>query len=431
MDNVAVGEPRKNRNQSEKTTFEIKYNGKIDASEILKKECESTYTTISSTERESKNKLIFGDNVDVLRWLLHEKGLKGKVDLIYIDPPFSKGANFSSRNQELAYEDILDGSEFIEFLRSRLILMRELLSEQGSIYVHLDESMAFEIKLIMDEIFGKKNFKNWIVRKKSNPKNSVSKRYGNICDYILFYTKTKKYIFNQPYEKWDDNQLLREYSYTEELTGRRYKKVPIHAPGIRNGETGKEWRGLFPPAGKHWQYTPDKLDELDKKGEIFWSTNGNPRRKIYLDENKGKKVQDIWLDFKDAHNQNIKITGYPTEKNPDLLERIISVSSNENSIVLDAFNGSGTTLSVANKLNRNWIAIDNSKVSIETTLKRIFGGVKPMGDFVKKKSSKQQLELFDNLVIENIDFTLLGDVTNIDDETKSKWSSYFNQSNLL
>lgn len=188
---------------------------------------------------------------------------------------------------------------------------------------------------------------------------------------------------------------------------------------------------MLPPAGKHWQYTPDKLDELDKKGEIFWSANGNPRRKIYLDENKGKKVQDIWLDFKDAHNQNIKVTGYPTEKNPDLLERIISVSSNENSIVLDAFNGSGTTLSVANKMNRNWIAIDNSKVSIETTLKRIFSGVKPMGDFVKKKSSKQQLELFDNLVIENVEFTLIGDDTNIDNETKAKWSSYFNQSNLL
>ncbi|MCW6662268.1 site-specific DNA-methyltransferase [Aerococcaceae bacterium NML190073] len=432
---MAVGEPRKknnpSRNKLKETAFELKYNGKVDASEILKKECESTYTTLSSTEHDSKNKLIFGDNIDVLRWLLHEKGLKGKVDLIYIDPPFSKGVHFSSRNQELAYEDILDGSEFIEFLRSRLILMRELLSEQGSIYVHLDESMAFEIKLIMDEIFGKNNFKNWIVRKKSNPKNSVSKRYGNISDYILYYTKTKKYIFNQPYENWDENQLLKEYSYTEEITGRRYKKVPIHAPGIRNGETGKEWRGMLPPAGKHWQYTPEKLDELDKKGEIFWSANGNPRRKIYLDENKGKKVQDIWLDFKDAHNQNIKITGYPTEKNPDLLERIISVSSNENSIVLDAFNGSGTTLSVANRMNRNWIAIDNSKVSIETTLKRIFSGVKPMGDFVKKKSSKQQLELFENLVIENVDFTLLGDDTNIDNETKAKWNSYFNQSNLL
>lgn len=431
--NLAVGEPRNKRylsqNKSNKTAFEITYNGKIDTSVILKKKCETTFTTLATTKHPSQNQLFFGDNMDVLRWLIQNQGMKGKIDLIYIDPPFAKGAHFSSRNQELAYTDVLEGAEFIEFLRSRLILMKELLSEQGSIYVHLDESMAFEIKLIMDEIFGKKNFKNWIVRKKSNPKNSVSKKYGNIADYILFYTKTKKYIFNQPYEKWDDKDLLKEYSYVEEKTGRRYKKVPIHAPGIRNGETGKEWRGKLPPVGKHWQYTPQKLDELDKNGEIFWSSTGNPRRKIYLDENKGKKIQDIWLNFKDAHNQNIKITGYPTEKNTELLERIISVSSNENSIVLDAFNGSGTTLSVANTMKRNWIAIDNSKISIDTTLNRIFCGVKPMGDFVKKKSSKRQLELFNTSLVEKTNFTLLVDDNKLEDDIKEKWDSYFNQSN--
>lgn len=432
---MAVGEPKKNRKMSpkqlKKVDFEITYNGKVEASEILEKRCTTNFIPIESMKNTNLNKLFFGDNIDVLRWLIQKQGLKGKIDLIYIDPPFSKGAHFSSRSQELAYTDVLEGADFLEFLRSRLILMKELLSEKGSIYVHLDESMAFEIKLIMDEIFGKKNFKNWIVRKKSNPKNSVSKRYGNISDYILFYTKTKKHIFNNPYEKWEDDALLKEYNYIEENTGRRYKKVPIHAPGIRNGETGKEWRGKLPPAGKHWQYTPEKLDELDSKGEIFWSANGNPRRKIYLDENKGKKIQDIWLDYKDAHNQNIKITGYPTEKNPDLLERIISISSDENSIVLDAFNGSGTTLSVANKMNRNWIAIDNSKVSIDTTLKRIFRGVEAMGDFVKKKSSKQQLELFNSELSEHPNFTLFIDETDLDNDTKERWSSYFNQSNSL
>ncbi|HEU6870316.1 TPA: site-specific DNA-methyltransferase [Streptococcus pneumoniae] len=431
---MAVGEHQTNSNPSRKkmneTKFEITYNGKKDTSEILNQKCNTTFTKLASTESAGKNKLIFGDNINALRWLLHDKDLKGKIDLIYIDPPFAKGAHFSSRNQELAYKDILEGAEYLDFLRSRLILMRELLSEQGSIYVHLDETMVFEIKLIMDEIFGKKNFKNLIVRKKSNPKNSVSKRYGNISDYILFYTKTQKYIFNQPYEEWDDAHLLKEYNYIEEGSGRRFKKVPIHAPGIRNGETGKEWRGKLPPAGKHWQYTPDKLDELDRNGEIFWSSNGNPRRKVYLDNNKGKKVQDIWLDFKDAHNQNIKITGYPTEKNPNLLERIISVSSNENSIVLDAFNGSGTTLSVANRMNRKWIAIDNSKLSIETTLNRIFGGVRPMGDFVNKRSSKQQLELLDILLVDKTEFSLLVD-NNMADSTIEKWSSFFNQSNLL
>lgn len=424
---MAVGEPKVNKNKAKK--IEITYKGKTEVPEILERECGTTFTAIESTKNTTFNKLFFGDNIEVLRLLIKDKKLKGKVDLIYIDPPFAKGAHFSSRSQELAYKDILGGADFIEFLRERLILMKELLSERGSIYVHLDETMVFEIKIIMDEIFGKKNFKNMIIRKKSNPKNSVSKRYGNISDYILYYTKTNKYIFNQPYEKWNNEELLKEYSYIEEDTGRRYKKVPIHAPGIRNGETGKEWRGKLPPAGKHWQYTPQKLDELDSRGEIFWSANGNPRRKVYLDENKGKKVQDIWLDFKDAHNQNIKITGYPTEKNPELIKRIISVSSNENSIVLDAFNGSGTTLSVANKMKRNWIAIDNSKVSIDTTLNRIFGGVKPMGDFVKKKSSKQQLELFNSTLVDKNDFTLFVDDKNLDDDTKEKWKKYFNQSN--
>lgn len=107
------------------------------------------------------------------------------------------------------------------------------------------------------------------------------------------------------------------------------KKVPLHAPGVCNGETGKPWRGMLPPPGKHWQFPPQTLDEMDAQGEIYWSPSGNPHRKIYLDESEGVPVQDIWLDFKDAHNQNIKITGYPTEKNPNLLAWIIRASSNE------------------------------------------------------------------------------------------------------
>ncbi|HEM2812676.1 TPA: site-specific DNA-methyltransferase [Streptococcus suis] len=409
---MAVGIPK--NSSSKRTDFNLSYASKKDVEEILNSACNKEFSVIATRGQNSINSLYFGDNLDVLQYLSADKNVKGKVDLIYIDPPFAKGAHFSSRSQELAYTDILDGSEYIEFLRVRLYLMKELLSEKGSIYVHLDETMAFEIKIIMDEIFGKKNFRNWIVRKKSNPKNSISKKYGNITDYIMFYTKSSSYIFNQPYEPWEEEALLKEYTHIEEETGRRYKRVPIHAPGIRNGETGKPWRGKLPPEGKHWQYAPSKLDELDENGEIYWSKNGNPRRKVYMDQNKGKKVQDIWLDFKDAHNQNVKITGYPTEKNMDLLERIIKASSNENSIVLDAFNGSGTTLSVASKLNRNWIAIDNSKLSIETTLKRIFNGTEKMGDFVNKNNTSIELELFD-YKNEVDDFSLISESSLIDE----------------
>lgn len=242
----------------------------------------------------------------------------------------------------------------------------------------------------MDEVFGIGNFRNLITRQKCNRKNYTKNQYGNVADYILFYTKSDKYTWSRSYEPWPEGKIKKEYQYIDEETGRRYKKVPIHAPGIRKGETGKEWRGMLPPPGKHWQYTPDKLEEMDKNGEIYWSQNGNPRRKVFFDNSEGIPVQDIWLDFKDAHNQNICITGYPTEKNPDLIKRIIQASSNPGDILLDCFSGSGTTLAVASELNRNWIGIDNSIEAIKTTLKRFKYGTKPMGDFVSKSISSNK-----------------------------------------
>lgn len=178
----------------------------------------------------------------------------------------------------------------------------------------------------------------------------------------------------------------KEYNCIDLETGRRYKKVPVHAPGLRNGETGQPWRGKNPPPGKHWQYTPRKLDEMDARGEIYWSPTGNPRRKIFLDASDGVPVQDIWLDFRDVRNQNTKITGYPTEKNPELLARIVRASSEPDDLVLDCFAGSGTTLAVASELGRRWIGVDNSTEAIATTLRRFAVGTEPMGDFVKPQS---------------------------------------------
>jgi adenine-specific DNA-methyltransferase len=150
---------------------------------------------------------------------------------------------------------------------------------------------------------------------------------------------------------------------------------------------------MKPPLGKHWQFPPHVLDEMDSNGEIHWSSNGNPRRKIYLDNSQGIPVQDIWWDMRDAHNQNIKITGYPTEKNANLLTRIISTSSNPGDLVLDCFSGSGTTLGAASQLNRLWIGIDNSPEAIAATLKRFAKGVEAMGDFVDKKQTAQPKQL--------------------------------------
>lgn len=373
----------------ERCAVTLSYSGKQTETDILSSTQASQVFEIWRGGN-SSNRLYFGDNVGILSSLIGDRNVCGKVRVIYIDPPFATKSVFKSRNHSDAYCDLLAGPQYLEFMRQRLILMRELLADDGSIYLHLDDNAAFEMKLIMDEVFGRTNFRNWITRKKCNPKNYTRKTYGNVADYILFYSKSDSYIWNRPVEPWHEaDNVPKEYQYVEAETGRRFMKVPLHAPGVRNGQTGQPWRGMLPPPGKHWQYTPDRLEEMDARGEIYWSPNGNPRRKVYLDESAGVPVQDVWLDFKDAHNQNICITGYPTEKNPAMLERIVAASSNVGDLVLDSFSGSGTTLVAAQKLSRNWIGIDNSSEAISTTLRRFLFGTEAMGDFVaeKKKSA--------------------------------------------
>ncbi|MBI3879326.1 MAG: site-specific DNA-methyltransferase [Verrucomicrobia bacterium] len=370
----------------------LTYAGKRPVAEILQTEPAVLETVWTPADGPAPNRLCYGENLAVLAALLGDTAVRGKVRLIYIDPPYATRSVFQSRKQADAYSDLLEGPAYLEFLRERLILLRELLADDGSIYVHLDENMAFHAKALMDEIFGRANFRNWITRKKCNPKNYTRKTYGNVADFILFYSKTEDYVWHRPVEAWTDERAAREYSYVEPGTGRRYKKVPVHAPGTRNGETGKPWRGMNPPPGKHWQYLPSTLDEMDARGEIYWSPTGNPRRKIYLDESHGVPVQDIWMDFRDAHNQNIRVTGYPTEKNPALMQRIIAASSNAGDLVLDCFAGSGTTLEAAHRLGRRWIGVDNSPEAIRTILQRFAKGAEPMGDFVRRIEQEDILE---------------------------------------
>ena len=342
-------------------------------------------------------RLYHGDNIDVLTALLDDEKVCGKVTLIYIDPPYNTGGAFETRDFKHAYDDRFTLESYLSFMRKRLELMHRLLSREGSIYVHLDSNMVFHVKVMMDEIFGIQNFKGMITRKKCKSKNFTRKTYGNISDYILFYSKTDETVWNRPYEEWSDEKVLKEYPFIEEGTGRRYKRVPVHAPGTRNGATGSPWRGMMPPEGKHWQFTPDKLDEMDARGEIYWSSNGNPRRKVYLDQSNGVPVQDIWLDYLDVNNQNTLITGYPTEKNIDMLKRIIETSSRPGDLVLDCFAGSGTTLVAAEQLGRQWIGVDIGDEAITTIIERFKHGSKPMGDYVKKNSKKQlAVALFDD-----------------------------------
>lgn len=321
------------------------------------------------------NILIHSDNLQGLQYLLNN-GYGNKIDLVYIDPPFATGGNFTitdgrastisnSRKGKVAYSDVLQGKAFIDFLRERLILIKDLLSDKGSIYLHIDYKIGHYVKVMMDEVFGIENFRNDITRIKCNPKNFERIGYGNIKDMILFYTKTNTPIWNEPRQPYTQQDLETLFA-KKDKNGRRYTTVPIHAPGeTDNGKSAQPFKGIYPPKGRHWRTDVATLEKWDAEGLIEWSDKGNPRKKIFADERDGKRVQDIW-EFKDP-----MYPVYPTEKNLDLLELIIKTSSNVESIVMDCFAGSGTTLKAAQKLGRNWIGIDQSDLAINAITEKL------------------------------------------------------------
>jgi adenine-specific DNA-methyltransferase len=322
-----------------------------------------------------ENYLLQADNLIGLHYLIYNLRLRGKVDLVYIDPPYATNTEFrisknrkatisSLKDGEVAFTDRLKGQDYLNFLEERLILIRELLSDEGSLYIHVDYKIGHYVKVLADSIFGIENFRSDITRIKCNPKNFSRIGYGNIKDMILFYTKGNNPIWNEPYEDYTEEDADRLFKRIDEK-GRRYTTVPLHAPGETiDGDTGRKFRGLYPPPGRHWRADIETLDFWDGEGLIEWSSTGNPRKRIYLEDQLGKRVQDIW-EFKDPQT-----TLYPTEKNSDLLERIVSVSSRPGSLVLDCFSGSGTTMLASEKLGRRWIGIDESTHAISATFQK-------------------------------------------------------------
>ena len=352
--------------------MKIAYDNKKLERDILENTASADLHVVSGEG--AKNKLIHADNLAALKTLLDDYA--GKIDLVYIDPPFATNGHFrisddrastisSASGDAIAYSDTLVGADFLEFLRERLIFIRELLSDRGSIYLHIDYKIGHYVKLVMDEVFGREMFRNDITRIKCNPKNFNRKAYGNIKDLILFYSKSATPTWNDPrmpFTAEDEERLFKKV----DNDGRRYTTIPLHAPGeTSNGKTSREWKGMKPPKGRHWRTDPAILEEWDKHGLIEWSSNGVPRKKIFLDEKDGKKMQDIW-EFKDPQYPQ-----YPTEKSLEMLKFIIEASSNEGDLVLDCFAGSGTTLVAAQSLNRNWIGIDESEPAIKVVQKRL------------------------------------------------------------
>lgn len=351
---------------------------------------------VASNKDVWRNKLIWGDNKYVLASLLKE-GFAGKINLIYIDPPFATGADFSinmkvgdaewtkeaSIIEEKAYRDTwgkgLDS--YLQMLYERLALMRDLLSETGSIYVHLDWRMNSYLRLILNEILGENNFQSEIYWKRTTAR-AGSSYYNNVVDNILFYTKSQNARWNQLYSEYSEEYLNTMFRGRDE-NGRRYRESPLTAPGRTKGQSGQPWRGVDPNKvgkGRHWAIpgyvlkelseeakkdTLLALEELDKLGRIVWSSLGTPNIKQYQDELEGVELQNIWLDIGIAKGT------YPTQKPEELLERIIRASSNPGDLVADFFCGSGTTLAVAEKLGRRWIGCDLGRFAIHTTRKRL------------------------------------------------------------
>jgi adenine-specific DNA-methyltransferase len=325
------------------------------------------FKTRTSSLSTWRNMFVLGDNLNVLRTMLDMPDVKGQVQLVYIDPPFATGREFNGKDHHgPAYKDTLRGAQFLEFLRKRLILLRELLADDGSIYLHIDWKMAHYVRIIMDEVFKPQHFINEITRIKCNPKNFERSAYGNVKDTILFYSKNDEYLWCGARESMSEADIARLFPKVDK-DGRHYTTTPLHAPGeTENGPTGRPWKGMKPPKDRHWRYKPEKLTTLDNLGLIEWSSSKNPRLKIYADmaRERGKKRQDIW-EFKDPPYPR-----YPTEKNLDMLKTIIEASSTKDSLVLDCFAGSGSTLQAAEMLGRKWIGIDNSKTAFRMIQER-------------------------------------------------------------
>ncbi len=358
----------------------LEYPGKVSKAQLREevapaKLCSKWRVSLNANNGSPRGQLYYGDNLPILRRLVEDPSVAGKVRTIYIDPPFATGRAFATRDGHVAYHDVLTGYDFLEFLRKRLIFLRDLLADDGSIYVHIDSTIGHYVKVILDEVFGASCFRNDISRIKCNPKNFDRKAYGNFKDTLLFYSRTPASAADDPLLWNDHRRPLTEVELEKQFPkvnseGRRYATTPLHAPGeTREGPTGQKWKGLLPPKGRHWRYPPDELTRLDEAGLIEWSSTGNPRKIIYAEDNKGRKIQDVW-EYKDRGSERAT---YPTEKNFEMLKFIIQNSSNPGDLVLDAFAGSGTTLLAANALGRPWIGIDASPLGISTCQARLAG----------------------------------------------------------
>ena len=311
------------------------------------------------------NKLILGDNFDILKGIEPET-----VDLIYLDPPF-----FSNRNYEVIWGDSGEVRSFqdrwaggidhyIAWLKERVEQMYRILKSTGSIFLHCDWHANAYIRVqILDRFFGSENFRNEIIWKRTTAHNDSGK-FGMNADSIFYYTKSNKYTFNPQFQDYDDNYKKR---FREDKNGRKFFDYDLSAKSLSGGGYEYEFKGVF----NLWRCPLETMLQYEKDDKLYYTSTGGIRQKRYLDELPGLPCQTIWTDINPVNSQAKEKIGYPTQKPEALLDRIIKCSTNENDIVLDPFVGGGTTIAVADRLNRQWIGIDQSVQAIKVSELRL------------------------------------------------------------
>ncbi|PIU67173.1 MAG: site-specific DNA-methyltransferase [Armatimonadetes bacterium CG07_land_8_20_14_0_80_40_9] len=371
-----------------KKEYELTYEGKEREEDILADTMAvplQPVKTFGNGNGGWTNKLIFGDNLQVLKALMDDPEVydkntgRGKARLIYIDPPFGTGDIYDAKGTAPAYSAKLQGAKFIEFLRKRLVFLREILADDGCIYVRTDYHFGHYLKAIMDEVFEKDNFRNEILINKSKRPTEAIGQYHSTTDFLLFYTKTQNYYFkifeikraepkwrgmHLPGVRWTkiDKKYLHLFKIdVREKDGEYYSRARIFF--------GKE---ILPPEGRHWAITQENVFKLEKLSKIKLDEKGRP---ISI-ESDTKKIGDNWTDIPGYS----RYWNYPTENAEEVLERVIEGSSKKGDTVLDAFAGSGTTGAVAEKLGRRWIMIDCGKLAIYTMQKRLLNLKEKIGN---------------------------------------------------
>ena len=344
----------------------------------------------------NENLIVRGECISTCAYL-KDKGIT--VDLVYIDPPFASGADYAKkvyirRNPKVAeairqaeseldieelkafeekmYGDVWDKERYLNWMYENLMAIKSVMSDTASIYVHLDYHIGHYVKILLDEIFGEDNFRNEIIWKRTGAHNDAG-RYGIVHDTIFWYSKSDEYYFRIGFIELTEEHKSTRFKNIEPETNRKFYPGPITAPG---SGPARIFRGksLLPPAGRHWSYSQENIDDLEAKGRIYYSSTGIPYLKEYEDEYtaQGRRVQSLWDDILPSKTGK-ELVDYATQKPEALLERIIKASSTEGMVVADFFGGSGVTAAVASKLNRKFIHNDIGINSIQTVRDRLKG----------------------------------------------------------